>query len=486
MKNFSLLLNVFIFSILALLPAAAFAQEMTLEQCMETAVAKNKELIASGYAVQVKEAEKKSMFGHFLPGVTLEGNVLVWDDEIAMGLGDSMSALSGLFDVLGELLTNQFVQGLLSDEAKAKAAGLQSSAAEMQGMGIKVRDQVTASAKVTIAQPLTQLYKVYSGYSANKSLYKAAEYDRLSTRQQLELNVTKAYLGLITATKMVETVKAGLKQVEAYEDQVKAYLDAQVVERNALLKVQVRKADIQKTLFMAEKAVKIASATLNLLMGRSLDTPLEPVIENPLSTPEKLLEPSLKTQQRQALNNRPELLSISAKKEAAHSGKHAAIASLVPELSAVFQYQYSYGYGATQPENVYFGGLILTWDAWDWGVEWYEMRSAEYQEKQVATLLSYAGDGIQLDIEKKRLELEEALKSQKVAEAQLEQATENLRIEQIRFDVQETTTTDLLDAQTQHLKAENDSIAAENKVRETYYELLTAMGTDLLEKKEVL
>jgi len=484
MKKSTLSLIVLMVSLLSLLPTAAFAQQMTLEQCMETAVANNKELIASGYAVQMKESEKKSMFGHFLPGVTLEGNLLIWDDELAMDLGDSMSALTGLFDILGEIISNQFVQNMLSDEAKAQAAGLQTAADSMGG--IKVRDQVTASAKVTIAQPLTQLYKVYSGYSANKSLYRAAEYDRLSTRQQLELNVTKAYLGLITASKMVETVKAGLKQVDAYEEQVKAYLDAQVVERNALLKVQVRKADIQKTLFMAEKGVKIARATLNLLMGRALDTDLEPVIRESLNNPEELLQPTLKTQQRQALDHRPELLSIAAKKEAANSGKHAAIASLIPELSAVFQYQYSYGMGATQPENVYFGGLILTWDAWDWGVEWYEMRSAEYQQKQVATLLSYANDGIQLDIQKKRLELEESLKSQKVAEAQFEQASENLRIEQIRFDVQETTTTDLLDAQTQHLKAQNDAIVAENKMREAYYELLTAMGTDLLEKKEVL
>ena len=71
-----------------------------------------------------------------------------------------------------------------------------------------------------------------------------------------------------------------------------------------------------------------------------------------------------------------------------------------------------------------------------------------------------------------------------VAKAQLEEARENLRIEQIRHDVQQTTTADLLQAQTLALKAENDWIVAEMKIRENHAALRIAMGEDLLATQE--
>ena len=461
---------------------SAFAQKMTMSECMQKAVDNNKYLKASDYAIEIRKGEKKSMFGKFLPVVKTEANVLGWDDDLVMDLGIDLSGFSGMFGLFEELVGNPLVQSMLSKETLEQAAGLSTLKEELAGMdtSIKMRDNFTAQASVMVAQPLTQLYQVYSGYWANKELQYSAEKDYEAARNELELNVARAYIGLVTATQMKETAEAGLTQIDAYVKQVQAYLDAEIVERNALLKVQVKKADVQKSLYMTEKGIKIAKATLNLLMGRELNTPLEPVINESPIDPQKALDVRLKVQQRYAIEERPELLSARHKKEAARAGRHAAIGAMLPEISGIFKYEYSYGFGATQPENLYFGGLVLSWDAWEWGATYYKLKAAEAQQKQAEYLVEYANDGIRLDVETKRYELEESLKSLTVAEKQLEQVTENLRIEQIRYEVNETTTTDLLDAQTKELKARNEAIVARMKVRHAHYSLLSAMGRDLL------
>ena len=55
-------------------------------------------------------------------------------------------------------------------------------------------------------------------------------------------------------------------------------------------------------------------------------------------------------------------------------------------------------------------------------------------------------------------------------------------MEQIRFEVQETTTTDLLQAQTLSLKAKNEYAVAVTKVKLAITALEIAMGENLLEK----
>ena len=95
-------------------------------------------------------------------------------------------------------------------------------------------------------------------------------------RRQVELDVSKAFHGLVAASRLLGTTKAAIAQVDAVEAQVKAFLDHGLVESNALLKVEVQKADLQKKAFQAEKGVELATAMLNLSMGRPLATPIEP------------------------------------------------------------------------------------------------------------------------------------------------------------------------------------------------------------------
>lgn len=256
----------------------------------------------------------------------------------------------------------------------------------------------------------------------------------------------------------------------------------EMIEKNALLKVQVQKAEIQKAIFQAQKGVRLSRSMLNMYMGRPLSTALE-IIYEPSSLPEELMLIPVEALQKRSLEQRPDLLSARSQKIAAESGHQAAIGQMLPEINLVGRYQNSQGMGDMMPEHQVFGGLMLSWNFWEWGVGYYEVRAAEAKALQARRLIEFAEDGIRLEVEQKRLELDEAIRQHTVSLARLHHAEENLRIESSRFEVQESTTTDLLQAQTSELRAQNDVIVSKMKIEVAARDLKLSMGQDLLAEK---
>jgi len=452
----------------------AMAETMTLDDCLQKAMQDNVMLKAARQGVNVQKSKQRSVRGRFLPVVQVEGNLIAWEKEQVMSLFPA--ELAGVMEdpAVGTMV------GLLQPDNQAI---LQGTLAGLTNPMV-LREDITYSGSVTIAQPLTQLYQIYSGYWATGELAKKAGMDAKKAERDIQMAVTNAYYSLIMAQKMEKTAEAGLKQVEAIEKQVEAFLAAEMVERNALLKVLVQKADIQKGLFQAQKGVQLATAALNMLMHRPLDLVIEPVMdETEDSKVDDYLNMQLKKQQDKGIQNRPDFLAVKYQSKAAKAGKHAAIAAMLPELNAFFKYENNQGMGSMSLESVYYGGLTLSWNVWEWGATYYGIKEAEAQQEQAESMVMATNEQVRLDVKTKRLELEEALKNLKVAIAQVEQAQENLRVEQARFEVQETTTTDLLDAQTLSLKSENEHIVAITRVQSATIALSISMGEDLVEKK---
>ncbi len=442
-----------------------YAETLSLDDCMREALKNNNLHRLTALDVEEHEAEQKSVRGRFLPVVKAEMSVLGWNDKHVF----DTSFITDLFDVI--------LGSLPAGLAESLAEQLAASGAQDQEL--VMRKDLTIDTKLTVAQPLTQLYRVWGGYEASGELAAASRMSRREARRKLELDVANVYFGLITAMKLTETARAALSQIEEYERQVTAYLEAELVEKNALLKVHVHKAEIRKNLFLAEKGAKLARAALNLYMARPLDSPLEPVEpeESGMETPGQAQARPIES----ALSKRPDLLALKHQRRAARAGKHAAIGSLLPDITAIFTYENAQGLDGLQPENQYFGGIVLNWNIWEWGATWYQLRKSQVRERKVSTAIQAMEEGIRLDIKRKRLELEEAEKSLGVAEAQVREAEENLRIEKIRFDAQMAATTDLLNAQTSKLKAESDAITARMNVTLARMALHVGLGDDLLE-----
>lgn len=471
-----------------LLPLSARAETLTLADIMKKAQENHDSVKAQKYEIDARDADQKSMRGHFFPVVMAKFNLVVWDEEQKVSL--DMGSLTSMMEATGSVFTdlvayNMANPGFLSDTTVKQLMALAAAQADSDGdSSILMREQVTYTFTISIGQPLTGLYTVYSGYRATGAMKAAAEQEMIRLRYRLQADVSKAYFSLLSARTMTQTAQAALKQIEAIEAQVKAYLENGLVEKNALMKVQVQKAEITKLIFNTEKITRLLTASLNIYMGQPLDTPLAVEETPPATNPDALLSQPLADQQEKAVSRRPELRGARQQGEAAHWAKHASIGEFIPQVNLFFQYDNNQGMGSMSKESQYYGGLTLSWNVWEWGASWYKMRAAQHREDQVRYMIAQGENGVRLEVESKRLDLEEAVKTLEVARVQQEQAHENLRVEQARYDAQETTTSDLLSAQTQQLKADNDVTVAELSVRAAVYALRSAMGEDLTGQKE--
>lgn len=433
---------------------SAYADTITLQEAIRVATQNNQNLQAAGYDMEIRENEKKSIRGRFLPVLRAELNAIIWDDDNKFA-----------FDMTG-------FEQLMSQMAGQQVA--------IPPMEVQVRDQLTIGTTIMAIQPLMQIFKIYQGYKANDSMLESSKYDFIKTRHQLENDLTSAFFSHLGALEMLKSAEAALKQVEAFEQITKDYLKAELAKKEDLLKVEVQKAEIQKAIFQANKGVKLTASMINMLMGRPLNTPFKVSFEDKEHF-RSILNKKLETQQNEAVKNRPELVSARFQKQAAKHGKKAAIGDMLPEINLVAAYKNNYGMGDMMLENEFFGGVMLNWNFWEWGATYYKLKAAEAKYNKAVKSINFAQEGIKLDVEQKRLNLEESIKQYEVAKAKYDYANENLRIEQTKYKVQESTATDLLQAQTSALRAENDKTVAKMQIRVAQHQLLLALGIDLLE-----
>ncbi len=452
------IVSLFLLLFLGSVAVPAHAERFTLESSLERALEHNRMLKAAGHESEARQYEKKSIFGRFFPVLRVEVNAMLWDSDNTY-----------TFDLTEyeQLFANMAGGGPFS----------------LPPMSVDVRDDITVKTQIMVIQPLAQLYQVYHGHSARSAMAEAGRMDVSNERRKLELEVTQTFFAYLGALQMTESVEQAMVQVGVFEKQTQDYLDAGLVEREALLKVQVQREELLKARAQAHKGVKLSRAMLNMYMGRSLQEPIEAVYLKK-GNPEASIADTLDAQQDVALTQRPDLLSARLQKTAAKGAHKAAIGKMLPELNLVGAYINNQGMGDMMLENEFFGGLMLNWNIWEWGATYYEMKSAEARFNKAAEMIRAAEDGIRLEVEQKRLELEEAIQSYKAAEAKLELARESLRLEQNRYEAQQASAADLVAAQTGELRASNDRIVAQMQVEVARRALSLVQGDDLLSEKE--
>lgn len=440
---------------------------LELQDMLRIAVQNNPQLKAAALEVAVREAGEKSVTRHMLPTVRVEAKAMLWNDKFHF---------KRFQNELGPML-GQMAQQM---------GGGTAPQGPMPDLTLNVRDQFMLTFQAMIIEPLGSLYQIYQGGQAKAHMTDAARHDLKAEQSKLELQLVEAYFNHISASKMLEVTEAALKQVEAFEKKTRQYMDAGLAEKRSLLKVEVQRQQLQQNQLQAQKGVRLTLAMMNMLMNRPLDTPFGIRCLKDKSCETAKFDRTLHGQdlvqlQNEAVDHRPELLSARQQREAAGRGAKAKSAALLPELNAVVAYQHNHGTGEIMPEDAVFGGLMLNWNVFEWGATQAEADEASLQHQKAQAAISAAEAGIRLDVHQKRLELEEAMAGRGVAKAAKDLAAENLRLEEAGYEVQNTTATDLLAAQTAHVKADIEYTVAEMKVRLAERQLWVALGRSLLE-----
>ena len=415
----------------------AAAEPMTLAKCIDVALHGNPDITSANLEVEATTAQSKSARGGFGPRLHLDAGIQRWDKALPFNLGS--------------------LNSLLPPSATFP----------------NIRDQWTWSVGATLAQPLTSLWTIKEGYALRQMGVDVAEIQRKSARRDVAFQVTEAYYRVLQAMRMADVAQKSVENIDAQVKRAQSFYRAGTVGRNDLLRAELGLAAAKQRLIQANGGVVLARGQLARLMGLPPDSPIDPADK----TTEVAVGPLIPASEAEnrAVADRLEIKEIAKRIDQAEAGMSLAKSKMLPQVNAVANYTHTVG-SQFNPTNAWFIGGTASWDFWEGGGTYYGIDESKARLAQALSARRKAEDMIRLETRSAHVSATTADQALHVARDAVEQAEENFRIEQKRYESGDNTSFDVLDAENQLTTARGQLQAATYDSLIAQSNLARAMG----------
>ncbi len=312
-----------------------------------------------------------------------------------------------------------------------------------------------------VRQPIFAGGTIAANYQANKKGEDIARVDESTTTQNIVEEVKASYFHILKAEKILEVARQAVEQLKSHRNEAQNFFDVGLIPKNDLLQSEVQLANGEHNLVKAENNLEIAKARFNTLLRRNINAPVE--VEDILTY--RPFEKTVETCFQTAFDKRPEIKAYSLKVEQAKEYVKAAKGDFFPTVSAVGHYERFGDSGNLQGsayksmENWYLMARA-DWTFWEWGKTKNQVDSRQARQNQATSLLAHEKDKVAFEVKAAYILVRESEKQVFVAQKSINQAEENFRINNERYNEQVATSTDVLDAQTLLTKAKSDYFTA--------------------------
>ena len=399
-----------LYPLFLLVVARVDAQVLTLEQAISTA--SEHAPMARIAEQQVKEAEARAAEARsaFLPMIRLSSGYMRSDNAVNV----FMYALNqGEFQLAGDLNN--------PDAA----------------------DNFYASAQVGLS--LFNGGRDLANVRAARAAKRGADFTRQATVAGVTLDVTRAYLGVLTAQEFVRASEANLKAYSSAEQVMLSRVKTGTALKTDLLALQVEKAQAEERLLQARNAVALSKEGLRLAMGSDSLTFSEFMTFDQVS---------LKTPTGTQVGIRPEVQARRAFADAARNEYHAAYGGFLPSISAFVSSDYYKGWEFDGSNSSWTAGVTLNWSIFD-GL----FTSSSVKEKRARMVAADEGARMarlqtSVELTSASNSLTEAAQRVEVMQRAVDLATEGAQLTRQRFEQGLVITSNVIDAENNLVQAQ--------------------------------
>jgi outer membrane protein TolC len=372
---------------------------LTLPQLLAKAREVYPGIAAGRYSLQAAEAQLSEARRAWIPQGTLDG-LAAPAPEIRCGMPSDIIVQGGQHP---------------EDKAWREAHCLDTPTlptAQLVGIrGIFVR------AELNLAWPVYTFGKLSSAIDAAHAGVLAGQGKLAQARATVEQQIRQAYYGLKLAREIRGTVKEGKGYLDDAMKKIKEELESGKGNATVtdLRRLQVLVAEVDSRSLEVDRGEALALASLRVLIPTGLPRDFD-VDEEPLAQPGAEVKP-LDYYVDLAHSRRPELKLLDAAVAARKAAVGVQQGSFYPDLLLVGRLSYAYTSSADLPQNAYynnplngfgFGGGIALRLTWDYALKLARLSRARAELAETGALRRQALGGIDLEVAKARLELEEA------------------------------------------------------------------------------
>ncbi len=305
------------------------------------------------------------------------------------------------------------------------------------------------------------------------------EYGMRSSYQTTRYNAAKGYYDVLHCINTVNLDKETVDRLAEHLKNTQAQFDVGVSAKVDVLRSQVELVDAQQSLTQAQNDYDVAVASLNNIIGLQTGTYLALSQGLEYRPNDYTLENCLTY----AMMNRPEIHQAKASVEMAKASQKIANGATLP--SVYFNADNEWGDDHFPGKNKYDWsvGATLNFNIWDYGVNAAKIREAKANVLKAEESYRQITDQVNLAVRTSYLSMREAEKRIKTTEVAVEQAEEDYRIAQLRYQAGVGTNTDVLDASVALTTAKNNYIQALYDYNTSWALLEQSMGvpTDMEE-----
>ena len=478
---------------LLMLPALSLQAQrlLTLDSCRAMALSNNRQLSVARVKQEVNANLRKSARTKYLPQVNALAGYEWMSKEVSILNDEQKSVLSNMGTSTAASLQNALapLASQLPAEAQAKVAqDMSQFAGALNQVGQHVVDGFRTDTRNTIAGSIMVSQPLYMG-GAIKAANKMADINEemaansLEAKQQTILfDIDHAYWQVVSLHHKQKLAESYVELVKKLKSDVQKMIDKGVATKGDGLSVGVRENEAEIALMEVKDGLVLAKMLVCQLCGLPVDENItladETADELTADSPAiGLTDANIAT----ATAYRPELKLLQNTVDLTKETTNVLKAGNLPQVLLTG------GYALSNP-NIFNGfekkfggfwnlGVLVRIPVWNWGDVKYKVRASKGATTMANLELAEARELIELQVNQSRFRVNEAYKKLEMAQANVANANENLRMANLGFKEGTVSHTIVMEAQTAWQLAQTKKIDAEIGVKLSQVELQKAVGT---------
>jgi outer membrane protein len=318
---------------------------------------------------------------------------------------------------------------------------------------LQLRQLLYAGGKVKYAEQLLNFDK------------KAIYFDIEKNKSDAAFTMTTLWYNLFTVKQSKKIIQANIELLNNQKKDAENFVKQGIILGNDLLKIELAVTNLESNLSDILTTENLLKYNLITLTGLDTKTEIDipetlPNTENESDNFDLFLE--------KAFKNRAELKGLFIRKEQANVVQKIAKSNFLPTLSALGSVNYDMPNQRVFPNvasltGTWNVGVSLNWSLTDLYTNKEKVKESNLSFLKMNSVIEQAKEGIQMEVNADYSNYLQAKQKIQLANKSVEQATENFRVEQNKFQTNTTTSTDFLNANTLLLQAKiNLTTAAAN------------------------
>jgi len=406
--------------IFLLFPAGTGAQNLNLDSCKRLALQNNHRIKEAKFEVVQSQEQKKEAFTNYFPKVNATAFAFKSADYLIKGKIPQMNLPVYDGNPANLLNPTQF--------------------AYVPSIPINLLDYMNTAA-IMATQPVFAGGQIVNGNRLAKAGCAISREKQVLTTTEVLVRTEELYWTVIKLTRKIKTLDSYRRLLDTLHRDVSVAHKAGLVQRNDLLKVELKRNEVEVNALKLKNGIDISQRALCQHLGIPYDSTM--LLTDPQT--ELVLPRQYYTQPGVAVSNRPEYKMLTEAVHAEELQKKMTIGEKLPQAAVGVAGIYVDVMNSTSTNAMAFATVSIPITDW-WGGS-YKLRQNNARIESARNKLAETSELLTLQMEQANNEVNECYFQMDMARKSVEQARENLKVTSDNYKAGISSMSDLLEAQ---------------------------------------